>query len=123
MVTKKRDARPIHFEAKSERLNARLTPQAKALVQQAAALSGRSVTDFVAEAAQEKALAMIRDHRVWALNVEQSLAFTRAVLDPPEATAAQRAVAADYWSAVAEIAASPSVPPLTEEPDDVQGKP
>lgn len=90
----------IPAEPKSERLNARLTPRAKALVQEAAALAGRSVTDFVAEAVQEKALATIRNHRIWVLNEEQSLAFARAILDPPEPTERQRAYAADYWSAV-----------------------
>ena len=106
MVTKSRSDNRTHGKAKSERLNARLTPQAKELVQEAAALSGRSVTDFVSEAAQEKALATIREHRVWTLNAEQSLAFARAVLDPPQPTAAQRALAADYWAAVAAEAGS-----------------
>ncbi len=113
MVAVRRDRVGPDLEAKSERLNARLTPQAKALVQEAAALSGRSVTDLVAEAAREKALTTIRDHRVWTLNAEQSLAFVRALLDPLEPTTAQRAFAADYREAVAEIVPAP------RESDDV----
>jgi uncharacterized protein (DUF1778 family) len=121
MVTKTRSDKRTHGEAKSERLNARLTPQAKELVQEAAALSGRSVTDFVSEAAQEKALATIRDHRMWTLNAEQSLAFARAVLDPPEPTATQRAYAADYWAAVAAESSSAGGAIADAEPrDDAQ---
>lgn len=120
MVALRREREQVRVNpaVKSERLNARLTPQAKELVQEAAALSGRSLTDFVAEAAREKALATIRDHRVWTLNAEQSLAFAQAILhpDPPEPTAAQRAFAADYWRAVAEMPAAAPASAETTEP-------
>ena len=55
--------------------------------------------------------------QVWTLNAAQSLAFVLAVLDPPEPTAVQRAYAADYWAAIAEIAASERNASLTAQCD------
>ncbi len=55
--------------------------------------------------------------QVWTLNAEQSLAFARAVLDPPEPTTAQWAYAADYWAAVAELVASERNASLTTQCD------
>lgn len=69
-------------ELRSERIHARLTPSTKALVQEAAALAGRPVSDFLVDAALEKALATVQAHRVWRLTAEQSVAFAEAILDP-----------------------------------------
>lgn len=77
-------------EAKSERIHARLTPATKALVREAAALAGRPLSDFLVEAATEKALATIRAHHVWRLTAEQSLAFADLILDPPPPSPAMR---------------------------------
>ena len=78
-------------ETKSERIHARLTPSTKALILEAAALAGRPVSDFMVDAVREKALATIREHRVWTLTAEQSLAFAQAILDPPPPSPAMRA--------------------------------
>jgi uncharacterized protein (DUF1778 family) len=83
-ATELHDAHPTEGpESKSERIHARLTPSTKALVREAATLAGRSLSDFLADAVREKALATIQAHRVWTLTVEQSLAFAEAILDPP----------------------------------------
>ena len=78
------------IEPKSERIHARLTPSTKGLVREAAALAGRPLSDFVVDAVREKALATIEAHRVWRLTAEQSLAFARAILDPPPPTPEMR---------------------------------
>lgn len=78
-------------ELRSERIHARLTPSTKALVQEAAALTGRPVSDFLVDAAFEKALATVQAHRVWRLTAEQSVAFAEAILDPPPPTPSMRA--------------------------------
>lgn len=77
-------------EAKSQRIHARLTPATNALVREAAALAGRPLSDFLVEAAAEKALATIRAHHVWRLTTEQSRAFAQAILDPPPPSPAMR---------------------------------
>ena len=44
---------------KSERLVARATPEEKALIARAAALRGRSITDFMVDAAQRAARSVV----------------------------------------------------------------
>jgi Protein of unknown function (DUF1778) len=46
-------AKTRHSRARSQRLEARLSADQKALIEQAAALQGRSVTDFVLASAQD----------------------------------------------------------------------
>ena len=70
--------------AKTERVDVRVAPETKELLQRAAALRGRSLSDFVVESAQEAAVAAIRDHRVMTLTAEDSRALADALLDPPE---------------------------------------
>jgi len=68
--------------ARSERVHARVTPPVKALLQQAADLSGRSLSDFLVSSAQEVAEKTIREHRIITLTTEDSLVFAQAILDP-----------------------------------------
>ena len=74
-----------HDAPKRERVDMRLTPEQKTLIQQAAALEGRSLSDFILTSAASHAEAVIRARRVLQLTAEDSLAFARAVLDdaPP----------------------------------------
>lgn len=68
--------------ARSERVHARVKPPVKALLQQAADLSGRSLSDFLVSSAQEVAERTIREHRIITLTTEDSLVFAQAILDP-----------------------------------------
>ena len=56
----------MHFLAnlRTERVAARVTPEQKRLLQRAAELTGRSLTDFILSSAQEKAEETLRTHRV-----------------------------------------------------------
>jgi uncharacterized protein (DUF1778 family) len=84
---------------KTTQLVARVTPEQKELVEQAAALLGRSVTDFMTEALQEKATAVLRDEAdlvVWRLSRADAIAFADALAAPREPSEAMRASYAKY---------------------------
>ncbi len=66
-----------------ERLETRLSPGQKQLLERAAALKGLSLTGFVLESAQAAALETIRQHEVVELTARDSLAFAQALLNPP----------------------------------------
>jgi uncharacterized protein (DUF1778 family) len=67
---------------RSERLEARITPEQKALIQRAAELQGRSLTDFVVASAQEAAMRAIEDMHLVRLGAADSIAFAEALLKP-----------------------------------------
>ncbi len=71
-------------EAKSERLNARITPSAKALLERASSLEGRSVTDFVVAKAMEAAVRSIADYDRIVLTEQERDRFFAALLAPPK---------------------------------------
>ena len=57
------------------RLEARVSPEVKALWQRAAKLEGRTLTDFVIASVQEAAYKVIEQHQKLQLNLEDSEAF------------------------------------------------
>lgn len=68
--------------AKSERLEARITPAQKALYTRAAELSGRTYTDFVVDSLNEAAARTVREHEVMVLSAQDSAAFVAMLLKP-----------------------------------------
>lgn len=70
--------------ATTERLEARVSKEQKDVIRQAAALTGRSLTDFVVSTAYESAMKMIQEHQNWELNKQQGLAFVDALLQDSE---------------------------------------
>ncbi len=70
--------------SKTERVDARVTPETKSAIQHAAALEGLSVSDFIVQAAKRSAEETIRSHEVITLSAEASKAFAESVLNPPE---------------------------------------
>ena len=78
---------------RSERLEARLPAEAKAIIQRAADISGRSLSDFVASSALEAAEEAIRRHEVIVLSTRDSIAFVEALLNPKGPNEALRAAA------------------------------
>jgi len=71
---------------RGERLEARVTAEQKALIEHAAALEGRSITDFVLSSVQDAAKRAIAEHEVIQLSVRDSQAFVEALLHPREPT-------------------------------------
>jgi uncharacterized protein (DUF1778 family) len=84
---------------KVARLGARITPEQKALFERAAALIGRSLTDFVVSSAQEIAARTIREHEVMTLSARDSKALVDALLNPPAPGPRLRAAARRYKGA------------------------
>jgi uncharacterized protein (DUF1778 family) len=68
---------------RSEKLDLRLTPVAKQMLQKAAAAVQRSVSDFVLESALARAEEALADRRHFGLNAEQWEAFILALDAPP----------------------------------------
>jgi uncharacterized protein (DUF1778 family) len=68
--------------ARSARLEARVSEPQKRLLQQAAALSGRTLSEFVVTSAQEAAQRVIDEHETIRLARADQEAFVRAVLEP-----------------------------------------
>jgi uncharacterized protein (DUF1778 family) len=67
---------------RAERLETRVTAEQKSLIERAAALQGRSVTDFVLTSVQDAARRAIEEHGQLALSVRDSEAFVDALLKP-----------------------------------------
>jgi uncharacterized protein (DUF1778 family) len=68
--------------ARAQRLEARVTAEQKTLIERAAALQGRTVTDFVLTSVQDAARRAIEEHRQLELSVRDSQAFVEALLNP-----------------------------------------
>lgn len=68
--------------ARAERLEARVTLEQKALIERAAALQGRTLTDFVLTSVQEAARREIEEHHHLKLSVRDSQAVVDAFLNP-----------------------------------------
>lgn len=66
------------------RLEARVSAAQKSLLQQAAALSGRTLSEFVVASAHDAARRVLAEHDSIRLSREEQLAFMKALLNPPE---------------------------------------
>ena len=67
---------------RSERLEARITAEQKALIQRAADIEGRSLTDYVVGTVQDAAKRTLESHHTIVLDAADSRAFVDAMLDP-----------------------------------------
>ncbi|MGH7211346.1 MAG: DUF1778 domain-containing protein [Acetobacteraceae bacterium] len=87
-IQENRESIMPHEPHRTARSEARIAPEALAVVKRAAELQGRSVSDFVVAAAQEAATRAIEEMQIVRLSVEDQHAFLAAILDPPSPTAA-----------------------------------
>ncbi len=78
------------------RLEVRVSAAQKSLLQHAAALSGRTLSEFVVTSAQDAARQVIAEHESIRLSLEEQLAFVRALLQPPEPNARLKRAAKAY---------------------------
>jgi uncharacterized protein (DUF1778 family) len=69
---------------RGSRLEARISNEQKALFQQAAMLSTRTLSEFVVASAQEAATRIIEAHETIRLEREDQIRFVQALLNPPE---------------------------------------
>jgi uncharacterized protein (DUF1778 family) len=77
---------PKRAVQKGERLEARVSADTKALLQEAASLQGRSVSDFVVQSAFDAAKRTLREHEFVELSRRDRMAFVEALLNPPAAS-------------------------------------
>ena len=85
---------------RTSRIEARIAPDALAVVKRAAELQGRSVSDFVVAAAQEAATRAIEETQIIRLAVEDQRAFAAAIIDPPKPSANLLRAAEAYRSLI-----------------------
>ena len=76
--------------ARTARIEARISPDALAMVKRAAQIQGRSISDFMTAAAQDAAHRTIEATQVIRVSLEDQRSFVEAILNPPEPTPALR---------------------------------
>ena len=79
------------------RVEARFTRREKALLERAAALTGRSLASFVAAGARQMAERTVEGIETIQLGAEDSEALLRALADPPQPNERLRSLARRYW--------------------------
>ena len=94
--------RPDSRSRKQQRLEARITPDQKRLIERAAELRGTTVTEFVVASAQQAAADTIKDFEVLTLRDEARKVFVNAILNPPRPNEAARAAARRYKAQLGE---------------------
>jgi uncharacterized protein (DUF1778 family) len=72
--------------ARSARVEARITPEALTTIKQAAELQGRSVSEFMVSAAQDAANRTIAEMTIIRLSAEGQRAFAEALVKPAKPT-------------------------------------
>lgn len=81
---------------KAYRFDARLNEEQKTLIQKAADLEGRTLTDFVLRSAEAAAERTLRDRAILVLTARDAEVFVDAILNPPEPGPVLRAAAKYY---------------------------
>lgn len=101
-VTKEKPAKAAaRRPPKVARLEARISPEQKRLIERAADLQGRSLTEFVIRSTQQAAQEAIREHELMSLTARDTKAFVNALLKPP-APSAKLKRAADRYNSLME---------------------
>jgi len=77
-------ARAAVAEGRTERLDARVTPEEKQVIETAASLRGISVTDLLRTSVRDAARRIIRENEVLTLSERDSKTFVEALMNPPK---------------------------------------
>lgn len=96
----------ISFNDKStkrDRLEIRVNQKLKIVLKHAAAIQGQSLSDFLATTAEKAANEVIRENKIIQLSVEDSLAFAKAVLNPPKPNSKLKAAYTRYKKNVSSV--------------------
>ena len=81
-ITAEPASQTVRSRVRAERVETRVTAEQKRLIERAAALQGRTVTDFVLTSVQDAARRAIDEHQRLDLSARDSQAFMQALLDP-----------------------------------------
>jgi len=65
-------------------MESRVRPEQKSRIEMAAYLRGQSVSDFMVQHADQAAMEVIEQERVWKVSERDSIAFVEALMNPPE---------------------------------------
>jgi len=87
--------------AKTYRFDARLNEEQKLLIQRAADLEGRTMTDFVLHSAEAAAERTIEKRAMLVLTARETEAFADAILNPPRPGPVLRRAAREYRERIA----------------------
>jgi uncharacterized protein (DUF1778 family) len=68
---------------RDQRLEARVTLGQKELIERAAQVQGRTVTDFMITSLQDAARKALEETTIWKLSQDQQKIFVQALMDPP----------------------------------------
>ena len=71
-------------EARSERVDLRMTPAAKRMLQRAASVTNKTLTEFLLDTGLSAAHDALADRRVFQLDVKRWTAFMQALSNPPK---------------------------------------
>ena len=89
--------------AKMYRFDARLNEDQKFLIQRAADLEGRSMTDFVLHSAEAAAERTIEKRAILKLTARETETFVNAILNPPGPGSVLRRAAREYRKSLAKL--------------------
>jgi uncharacterized protein (DUF1778 family) len=95
-VLRAKKRKPQARSAKTYRFDARLSEEQKLLIQMAADLEGRTMTDFVLYSAETAAERTIEQRAMLVLTARETEVFVNAMLSPPEPGRALRRAAREY---------------------------
>ena|ERR1700722_16529620 len=96
----------VAAKSKAYRFDARLNEEQKVLIQRAADLEGRTMTDFVLHSAETAAERTIEERAMLILSARETEAFVNAILSPAEPGPVLRAAARRYKSTLKTASAS-----------------
>jgi uncharacterized protein (DUF1778 family) len=82
MTVSTRKKKVVRSRVRGERLETRVTADQKTLIERAAALQGRTLTDFVLTSLQDAARRAIEEHQRLDLSIRDSQAFVQALINP-----------------------------------------
>lgn len=98
--------------AKNHRVEFRCTEDQRSMIEKAVSLTGRSVTDFVLSAVQEKAMRIITEIETIRLNARDSRILAAALIKPPAPNERLQAAAERHRQLIAQ---DDSVPPTPDQ--------
>jgi uncharacterized protein (DUF1778 family) len=88
---------------RSARIEARIAPEALAVVKRAAEIEGRSVSEFIVSAAEQAAKKTIEETTIIRLSAEGQRAFAEAIINPPKPSAALERTFASHRRLIREV--------------------
>jgi uncharacterized protein (DUF1778 family) len=91
-----KEANFMALALRTERTEARLLPEQKKRIEQAASLKGLSISDFIVQHADEAAIKTIESHTAWVLGEKDMEFFVQILLNPPEPSARMKAAVKRY---------------------------